>query len=163
MCRLRARHGVNITRTPWSVVPSLAIPDTTYPKKEPMSPPRIRHYRLPHSPKHPRTPFDRSISLGHLHAGVLEICSDQTVFWGVLGNEGVCSVGFWEGTLVLFLGRWYREWQEKAPRTMEFELCSLHVSPSNGTYLCIYVLYYVIYYISSLCSGGFADATACMC
>jgi hypothetical protein len=25
------------------------------PKKEPMSPPRIRHYRLPHSPKHPGT------------------------------------------------------------------------------------------------------------
>ncbi len=34
---------------------SLPIPDTTYPKIEPMSPPRIRHYRLPHSPKHPGT------------------------------------------------------------------------------------------------------------
>ena len=29
--------------------------------------------------------------------------------------------------------------------------------------LCIYVLYYVLYYIGSLCSGGFADATAGMC
>ncbi len=53
--RLRARHGVNITRTPWVTVSSLPIPDTTHPKKEPMSPPRIRHYRLPHSPKHPGT------------------------------------------------------------------------------------------------------------
>jgi hypothetical protein len=53
--RLRTRHGVNITRTPWVEVSSLPIPDTTYPKKEPMSPPRIRHCRLPHSPKHPGT------------------------------------------------------------------------------------------------------------
>jgi len=45
---LRARHAANITRTPWAAVPSLPIPDTTYPKKEPMSPPRIRHCRLPH-------------------------------------------------------------------------------------------------------------------
>jgi len=36
------------------------------------------------------------------------------LYRGALGNEGVCSVGFWEGTLVLFLGRWYREWEEKA-------------------------------------------------
>jgi hypothetical protein len=85
------------------------------------------------------------------------------LFRGALGNEGVCSVGSWEGTLVLSLGMWYREWEEKAPRTMEFELCSLHVAPSNGTNLCIYVLYYVLCHISSLCSGGFADATACMC
>jgi hypothetical protein len=85
------------------------------------------------------------------------------LFRGALGNEGVCSVGFWEGTLVLFLGRWYRELQEKASRSMEFELCSLHVAPSNDPMLCIYVLYYVLYYISSLCSGGFIDATACMC
>jgi hypothetical protein len=55
LVRLRARHGVNITRTPWVVSSSLPIPDTTYPKKEPMSPPRIRHYRLPHSPKQPGT------------------------------------------------------------------------------------------------------------
>jgi hypothetical protein len=55
--RLSARHGVNITRTPWSVVSSLPIPDTTYPKKEPMSPPRIRHCRLPHS--FPRAPRNR--------------------------------------------------------------------------------------------------------
>ena len=40
---------------------------------------------------------------------------------------------------------------------MEFELCSLHVAPSNGPNLCFYVLYYVLYYIISLCSGGFAD------
>ncbi len=49
------KHGVNITQTPWTTVSSLPIPDTTYPKKEPMSPPRIRHCRLPHSPKHPGT------------------------------------------------------------------------------------------------------------
>ena len=30
---LRVRHVVNITRTPWTVTPSLPIPDTTYPKK----------------------------------------------------------------------------------------------------------------------------------
>jgi hypothetical protein len=46
---------VNITRTLWAAAPSLPIPDATYPKKEPMSPPRIRHCRLPHSPKHPGT------------------------------------------------------------------------------------------------------------
>jgi hypothetical protein len=50
---LRVWHAANITRTPWTVTPSLPIPDTTYPKKEPMSPPRIRYCRLPHSPKHP--------------------------------------------------------------------------------------------------------------
>ena len=49
------------------------------------------------------------------------------------------------------------------PRSMEFELYSLHVTPSNGPNLCIYVLYYVLCYIRSLCSRGFADATACMC
>ncbi len=48
---LREWHVVNINRTPWAAVPSLPIPDTTYPKKEPLSPPRIRHYRIPHSPK----------------------------------------------------------------------------------------------------------------
>jgi hypothetical protein len=53
--RLRERHEVNITRTAWTVSPSLPITDTTYPKKEPMSPPRIRHCKLPHSPKHPGT------------------------------------------------------------------------------------------------------------
>jgi hypothetical protein len=53
--RLRERHGVNITQTAWTVAPSLPISDTTYPKKEPMSPPRIRHCKLPHSPKHPGT------------------------------------------------------------------------------------------------------------
>ncbi len=65
--------------------------------------------------------------------------------------------------MVLFLTRWYREWEEKAPRPMEFELCSLHVAPSNSPNLCIYVLYYVLYYISSLCSGGFDYATVGMC
>ncbi len=59
------------------------------------------------------------------------------LFRGALGNEGVCSVGFWEETLVLFLGRWYREWEEKMPWPMEFELCSLHVAPSNSPNLCI--------------------------
>jgi hypothetical protein len=78
--------------------------------------------------------------------------------WGT-----VCSVGFWEGTFVFFWGRWYREWEEKSPRPMEFELCSLHVAPSNRPNLCIYVLYYVLCYINSLCSGGFADETGGMC
>ena len=76
-------------------------------------------------------------------------------FRGVLGNEGVCSVGFWEGTLVLFLGRWYREWEEKAPRPMQFGLGSLNVASSNSPKF--------IYYIGSLFSGGFAYATAGMC
>jgi hypothetical protein len=53
--RMRVRHIVNIIRTPWDTVSSLPIPDTTYPKKEPMSPPRIRHYTLPPSPKYPGT------------------------------------------------------------------------------------------------------------
>ncbi len=84
---------------------------------------------------------------------------------GCFGDEGVCSVGFWEETLVLFLGRWYREWEEKTPRPMEFGLGSLHVTARLRTAqsLCIYVLYYVLYYIGSLCSGGFADATTGMC
>ncbi len=50
----KARHAVNITRTPWTTTPSLPFPDTMIPptqKKEPLSPPRIRHCRLPHSPK----------------------------------------------------------------------------------------------------------------
>ncbi len=86
------------------------------------------------------------------------------LFRGALGNEGVCSVGFWEGTLVLFLGRWYREWEEKAPWHMEFGLGSLHVESSNGPkfmYLCSVLC--LIYYIGSLCSSCFADATAGMC
>jgi hypothetical protein len=40
---------------------------------------------------------------------------------------------------------------------------SLHVTPSNSLNLCIYVLCHVLYYISSLCSGGFTDATTDMC
>ena len=59
-----------------------------------------------------------------------------------------------------FLGRCYRECEEKV---MEFELFSLHVAPSSSPNLCIYVLYDVLDYINSLCSGGFADATAGMC
>ncbi len=55
---------MNLTRTPWVEVPSLPIPDT-YPKKEPMSPPRIRHCRLPHPQSTPeqtreKTPLIRS-------------------------------------------------------------------------------------------------------
>ena len=66
---------------------------------------------------------------------------------GCFGDEGVCSVGFWEESLFLFLGRWYRGWQEKAPWSMKFELCSLHDAPSNRPkfvyLLCIicYILY----------------------
>jgi hypothetical protein len=99
------------------------------------------------------------------------ICADSDdgglltrLFRGALGNEGVCSVGFWEGTLALFIGRWYWEWEEKAPRPMEFGLGSLHVASSNGPkfmYLCSVLC--LIYYIGSLCSGGFADATGGMC
>ena len=70
---------MNITRTPWASAPSLPIPDTTYPKKEPMSPPRIRHYRLPHSPKHPGTDtgedphhqMTREITVEHDHKALL--------------------------------------------------------------------------------------------
>ncbi len=43
-----------------------------------------------------------------------------------------------------FLGRWYREWEEKVPRSMEFELCSLHTVTSNRPNLCIYVMCYVL-------------------
>ncbi len=53
---------------------------------------------------------------------------------GCFGEWWSRIVGFWEGTLVLFWGR----------------------------YLCIYFLYYVLYYINSLCSGGFADVTTWM-
>ena len=61
----KTRHAVNLTRTPWAAAPSLPIPDTTYPKKEPMSPPRIRHCRLPHPQSTPeqtreKTPLIRS-------------------------------------------------------------------------------------------------------
>jgi hypothetical protein len=114
-----------------------------------------------------------------VHAGVVVICSDQPVLdrfvvfdFGVFSR--VCSGVLWgmresavsdsgRGHWFFFLGRWYRKYEEKASRPMEFELCSLHVAPSNSQNLCIYVLYYVLYYISSLCSGGFADATAYMC
>ena len=44
---LRVRHAANITRTPWTVAPSLPIPDTTYPKKEPMSPPEQTREKTP--------------------------------------------------------------------------------------------------------------------
>ena len=44
---------MNITRTPWVATPSLPIPDTTYPKKETMTSPRIRDCRPPR-PKSPR-------------------------------------------------------------------------------------------------------------
>ena len=61
----KTRHAVNLTRTPWAAAPSLPIPDTTYPKKEQMSPPRIRHCRLPHPQSTPeqtreKTPLIRS-------------------------------------------------------------------------------------------------------
>ena len=64
---------------------------------------------------------------------------------GCFGDEGVCSVGFWEESLFLFLGRWYRGWEEKAPRPMKFELCSLHDAPSKSPK--IYDLYYMFYII----------------
>jgi hypothetical protein len=82
------------------------------------------------------------------------------LFQGALGNEGVCSVGFWEDTLVLFLGRWYREWEEKAPRSMEFELCSLHVtSQTDQIYVFMScIMSYIIKAVSVV-----ADATTYMC
>jgi hypothetical protein len=82
--------------------------------------------------------------------------------------------------VVLFLRGWYRGWEEKAPRPMEFDLCSLHVASSNRPkfkylYSVLYVLGVIrtlggvgrkalsyLYYISSLCSGGFAVCD-CMC
>jgi hypothetical protein len=57
--RLRARHGVNITRTPWVTVTSLPIPVTTYPKKR--TPPRIRHCRLPHFPNTPEQTGEKTL------------------------------------------------------------------------------------------------------
>jgi hypothetical protein len=54
--------------------------------------------------------------------------------------------------------------EREAPRSMEFGLGSLHVASSNDPkfmYLCSVLC--LIYYIDSLCSGGFADATADMC
>ena len=45
---------VNITRTPWVSAPSIPIPDTTHPEKEPLSPDRTRHYRLPHPQSNPK-------------------------------------------------------------------------------------------------------------
>ena len=39
---------------------------------------------------------------------------------GYFGDEGVCGVGFWEETLFLFLGRWYRGWELlRVIRTLE--------------------------------------------
>jgi hypothetical protein len=48
-----------------------------------------------------------------------------SLFRGALGIEGVCSVGFWEGTLVLFLGRLYREWEENLEKTVSVVVVSL--------------------------------------
>jgi hypothetical protein len=92
----------------------------------------------------------------------LAICSDQLVCdrCVVFGSSREGRRALWA---VVLLGRWYREWKEKASRPMEFELCSLHVASSNSPNLCFYLLYYVLYYINSLRSGGFADATAGMC
>ena len=50
---------------------------------------------------------------------------------GCFGDEGVCNVGFWEESLFLFLGRWYRGWEKKESWTKKFKLCSLHDTPSN--------------------------------
>ncbi len=105
-----------------------------------------------------------------VHAGVVVICSDQPVcdrcvvfgfvVWWKEGFVRMCNRNFMS---LLMMGRWYREWEEKPPWSMEFELCSLYVTSSNNPNLCIYVLYYVLYYIISLCSGGFVDATTDMC
>jgi hypothetical protein len=73
------------------------------------------------------------------------VCSG--VLWG-MRESAVSDSG--RRQWFFFLGRWYREWEEKAPQPMEFELCSLHVEPSNSPHLCIYVLYYVLYYISAV-------------
>jgi hypothetical protein len=111
----------------------------------------------------------------------------------------VCSGvlwGMWESVVsdsgrrqwFFLLGMWYWEWEEKASRSMEFELCSLYVTSSNRLNLCIYVLYHVfkqnkiyvfmffkqtkfmylcsvhvLYYIISLCSGGFTHVITVMC
>ena len=39
--------------------------------------------------------------------------------------------GYWWETVVLFWVGWYRGWEEKALRTIQFELCSLRIAPSN--------------------------------
>ena len=66
---------------------------------------------------------------------------------GVLWGRGGLQCRILGGVIVSFLGRWYRGWEEKAPRPMKFELCSLHDAPSNRPkfvyLLCIicYILY----------------------
>ena len=76
--------------------------------------------------------------------------------------------------MFLFLGRWYRGWEEKAPRSMKFELCSLHVAPSNSPKFMICIICFILYNqslqqwfrcmrlqacVGSVCGGG----TALMC
>ena len=93
---------MNLTRTPWAAAPSLPIPDTTYPKKEPMSPPRIRHCRLPHSPKHPGTDagedphhqMTREITVDHAHKTLLPPTKSEhdATLCALLGHEVSTSV-----------------------------------------------------------------------
>ena len=58
---LKTRHEVNITRTPWSVVSSLPIPDTYHlPQKTQLSPTRTRHYRLSHPQNTPEQTWEKT-------------------------------------------------------------------------------------------------------
>ena len=56
----------------------------------------------------------------------------SSVCSGVLWGRGGLQCRILGGVIVSFLGRWYRGWEEKAPRPMKFELCSLHDAPSNS-------------------------------
>jgi hypothetical protein len=72
------------------------------------------------------------------------VCSGVSSTW--VWDEGVLhSVGFWRETVFLFWVGWYRGWEEKVRWPMEFELCSLHVTPSNNPKFMYFVLYYMYF------------------
>ena len=79
MVCVKVRHVVNITRTPWVTVPSLPIPDTTYPKNRTTVSSKNLTLQTPSSPKHPGTdsredPPDQKpceITVDHDHKGLL--------------------------------------------------------------------------------------------
>jgi hypothetical protein len=70
------------------------------------------------------------------------VCSG--VLWGM--RESVVSDSGRRQWFFVW-GMWYREWEEKAPRSMEFELCSLLLRLQTDQNLCIYVLNYMFYII----------------
>jgi hypothetical protein len=69
------------------------------------------------------------------------------LFRGALGMRESAVSDSGRRQWFFFWGRWYREWEEKEPWSVEFELCSLHVTSSNSPNLCDDVLYYMNYII----------------